>query len=274
MILFLQSVSVILTMVNFFLIKKKEQSIPDTIAGGQAVLKIVDGVSAALSNDTLAKVSAPFHCKREATRITTHRLVLGGRLDELLSEVVPVLVVGSLLNDNLLEVVRELEDDVLVLLGQLQVIVGSYAFLRNGRSTQAPKLLAVIPTVNHGSSFVRKPPSKVGGAHHRHRGVQVRRLQQRQTRNSREIYRGQLRTRIETGKGKTKKVSNQYRAGPSWRKLTMIAVKVRRRGARMRGGGGRLRERARQLFWLNQQQKQREGKEGCGDGVAGNYSSI
>lgn len=41
----------------------------------------------------------------------------------------------------------------------------------------------------------------------------------------------------------------------------MIAVKVRRRGARMRGGGGRLRERARQLFGLtNNKNKEREKK--------------
>ena len=63
-----------------------------------------------------------------------YRFALGGSVDELLAEVLPVLVGGRLLNDNLLVVVRQLEDDVLVLLRQLQVVVGSYALLRNGGS--------------------------------------------------------------------------------------------------------------------------------------------
>lgn len=61
----------------------------------------------------------------------TYRLALGGGVDELLAEVLPVLVVRGLVNDDLLGVVRELVDDVLVLLAQLQVVVGRDALLRD-----------------------------------------------------------------------------------------------------------------------------------------------
>lgn len=64
----------------------------------------------------------------------TYSLGLGGGVDELLAEDLPVGVIGSLLDDDLLVVVGELEDNVLVLLVELQVIVGGYALLGNGRT--------------------------------------------------------------------------------------------------------------------------------------------
>jgi len=61
-------------------------------------------------------------------------------IDELFAEVLPIIIIGSLLDNNLLVVIRELEDNVLVLLRQLQLIVSGYAFLRN-RGTAALDLL-------------------------------------------------------------------------------------------------------------------------------------
>lgn len=69
---------------------------------------------------------------------------LGGSVDELLAEVLPVLIRRSLLNDNLLVVVAELVDDVLVLLGKLQVVVGSNALLRNGSSVKLDVKLVFV----------------------------------------------------------------------------------------------------------------------------------
>jgi len=61
----------------------------------------------------------------------TYRLALGGGADELLAKVLPVLVGRGLVDDDLLVVVRQLVDDVLVLLAELQVVVGGDALLRN-----------------------------------------------------------------------------------------------------------------------------------------------
>ena len=61
----------------------------------------------------------------------THGLALGGSVHELLTEVVPVLAVRGSLDDDLSVVIGQLEDDVLVLLRKLEVVVGSYALLRN-----------------------------------------------------------------------------------------------------------------------------------------------
>jgi hypothetical protein len=79
----------------------------------------------------------------------THRLGLGGSIDELLAEVLPVLVGRGLLHDNLLVVVRQLVDDVLVLLVELQLVEGSDALLaglrsrwEEGRATSAVVSLA------------------------------------------------------------------------------------------------------------------------------------
>ena len=52
-------------------------------------------------------------------------------VDELLAEVLPVAVARGLVDDDLLVVVRELVDDVLVLLAELQVVVGGDALLRD-----------------------------------------------------------------------------------------------------------------------------------------------
>lgn len=81
-------------------------------------------------------VVASFRRKRDGRAVKTNSLGLGGGVDELLAEVLPVLVVGGILDDNLLEVVAELVDDVLVLLGELQVIVGSDALLADGSSVK------------------------------------------------------------------------------------------------------------------------------------------
>lgn len=64
----------------------------------------------------------------------TYALGLGGGVDELAAEVLPVLVVRSLLDDDLTVVVRQLVDNVLVLLVKLEVVEGCYALLRDGSS--------------------------------------------------------------------------------------------------------------------------------------------
>lgn len=63
-------------------------------------------------------------------------------VDELLTEDLPVALVRGVLDDDLLVVVRELEDDELVLLVELQVIVGRYAVLGNGRSAAGERLVS------------------------------------------------------------------------------------------------------------------------------------
>lgn len=68
--------------------------------------------------------------------MSAHHLVLGGSIDEFLTEVLPVLIGRSFLDNDLLIVVGQLEDDVLVLLGQLQIIVRRYAFLCDGGPVQ------------------------------------------------------------------------------------------------------------------------------------------
>ena len=59
----------------------------------------------------------------------TYGLALGSGVHELLAEDFPVLVVRGIIDDDLAVVVRQLEDDVLVLLGKLGVVVRSYALL-------------------------------------------------------------------------------------------------------------------------------------------------
>lgn len=84
-----------------------------------------------------------------------YRSVLGGGVEKGLTEALPILVVGGGLNNNLLVVIRELVDDVLVLLAELQVIVGSYALLRNGGSEKVRRVSCVVrrrsrlPPVQH-----------------------------------------------------------------------------------------------------------------------------
>lgn len=120
-------------------------NVPNAIARSKVVLKVIDGISTSLANNTLVAPSAfkfkssvgDQHAKNDALegkKKKTDRFALGSRIDQLLAKVLPVFVGGGILNDNLLEVIGELEDDVLVLLGQLQVIVGLDAFLRNGCS--------------------------------------------------------------------------------------------------------------------------------------------
>lgn len=63
---------------------------------------------------------------------------LGGGLGvvELFAENLPILAVAGLLNDNLLKVVRQLEDDVLVLLVELEIIPCGDAFFVDGCSVR------------------------------------------------------------------------------------------------------------------------------------------
>jgi len=60
---------------------------------------------------------------------------LGSSIDQLFAE---ILVLGPILagavDNNLLVVIRQLEDDVLVLFGELEVVVGGYALLVDGSS--------------------------------------------------------------------------------------------------------------------------------------------
>lgn len=63
--------------------------------------------------------------------MATYVLVLGLGVDELLAEILPVAVVRSLVDDDLLVVIGELVDDVFVLLVELQIVVGGDAFLRD-----------------------------------------------------------------------------------------------------------------------------------------------
>jgi hypothetical protein len=88
--------------------------VSDTIARGQVVLEVVNGVTGTLAN------GASF--------------ALGGSVDERLTEVLPLLAVGSLLDNNLLVVVRELVDDELVLLVKLKLVECGNAVLGNGGS--------------------------------------------------------------------------------------------------------------------------------------------
>jgi hypothetical protein len=64
----------------------------------------------------------------------TYTLALVRGANELLAEGLPVLISRGLLDNDLAEVVRQLEDDPLELLRQLQVIVRSDAILRDGGS--------------------------------------------------------------------------------------------------------------------------------------------
>ena len=64
-----------------------------------------------------------------------YSLALGGRVDQLLAE---VLVLGAILagalDDNLLVVIGKLEDDVFVLFVELELVIGRYALGVDGSS--------------------------------------------------------------------------------------------------------------------------------------------
>lgn len=113
--------------------------VADTVSRGEAVLEVVDGVAGALADSTLFKRLAHLLYPAQSQERETNSAALGGGVDKLLAELLPVLVIGSLLNDDLLVVVAELVDDVLVLLVELQVVVGSDALLGNGRSAGIKK---------------------------------------------------------------------------------------------------------------------------------------
>jgi hypothetical protein len=61
----------------------------------------------------------------------TYGLALRGGVDELLTERLPVLIRRGLLNLDFAVVARQLEDDVLVFLGELEIVVGGYAVRRD-----------------------------------------------------------------------------------------------------------------------------------------------
>lgn len=122
-----------------------DPNVPNAVAGGEVVFEIIDSISASLANSALVahqhSTSKKGNKENQSTRdefsfcrVCTNRFALGGRVDQLLPEVLPVAIGGGILNDNLLEVVGEFEDDELVLLGELQVIIGCDAVLRNGCS--------------------------------------------------------------------------------------------------------------------------------------------
>ena len=67
-------------------------------------------------------------------RTASYHLVLGGGVDQLLAEGLPVFIGRSILDNDLTVIVGQLEDDVLVLLVQLEVVVGGDALLANGSS--------------------------------------------------------------------------------------------------------------------------------------------
>jgi hypothetical protein len=112
--------------------------LPHTLAGSQLIFDIVDGITGSLAHGTLIQrsVNTVSSTMRRIGRRgdNTYRLALGRGIDKLLAEVFPVLVVRGLVDDDLLVVVRELEDNVLVLLAKLQVVEGLDALLRNGSS--------------------------------------------------------------------------------------------------------------------------------------------
>lgn len=63
---------------------------------------------------------------------STYGSGLGSGIDKLLAKVIPVLIRGGFLDDDLSVVVGQLEDDVLVLLRKLEVVVvRSNALLRD-----------------------------------------------------------------------------------------------------------------------------------------------
>lgn len=83
--------------------------LPCALAGSELVLDIVDGVPGSLADSSLvwrSVISAsPSADKRRRPRAMTYRLALGGGVDELFAEVLPVLVVRCLVDDDLLVVV-------------------------------------------------------------------------------------------------------------------------------------------------------------------------
>lgn len=74
--------------------------------------------------------------------MTTHSLALRLGVDQLLAKVfVFGAILAGALNDNLLVVIRELVNDVFVLLVELEVVVGRYALLVDGSSAVQSRTL-------------------------------------------------------------------------------------------------------------------------------------
>lgn len=113
-------------------------SLPCTLTASEFILDIVHGVPGSLADGSLVlTVSSDPRFRNSGQelavlgRMATYVLVLGLGVDELLAEILPVAVVRSLVDDDLLVVIGELVDDVFVLLVELQIVVGGDAFLRD-----------------------------------------------------------------------------------------------------------------------------------------------
>lgn len=91
-------------------------------------------------------------------------------VDESAAEFLPVLVVARVLDDNLLKVVRQLEDDVLVLLAELEVVPGGDTLLVDGCSARG--LLLVSSLVLAVEPCHCLGPSQAGWVERGRRGVQ------------------------------------------------------------------------------------------------------
>lgn len=165
--------------------------------------------------------------QRKCSQRCANRLAaLGSGVDELLAEALPVLVGRGLLDDNLLVVVRQLVDDVLELLGELEVIVGSYALRGNGRSGSAATLAPSPTNLCHQSPRSRMSAPSQGGGHE-------------------ETMSSPLDGKCEEGYEPGLRLDSTVSCGARlWlcRRLTIVAVCVRRRLVGMRGDGLRARQ--------------------------------
>lgn len=112
---------------------------------------------------------------------------LGGSVDELLTEVLPVAVVGGVLDNDLLVVVGELVDNVLVLLVKLQVVESSYAVLGNGGSVSKKQIMRLARLSQNWLSGCCVLPR--GGRHNHDRGGGEMRSEARSSRGENESLR-------------------------------------------------------------------------------------
>jgi len=125
----------------------KSRNIPGSLARRELVLDVINGISGTLANGALrtnkesvsqcplTTCHTGFELCSIAARGRTYSLAFALSVDELLAEVVvlgPVL--AGAVDDDLLVVVRQLVDDVLVLLVELELVVRCYALLVDGGS--------------------------------------------------------------------------------------------------------------------------------------------
>lgn len=79
----------------------------------------------------------------------THSSGLGGGVDELVAEDLPVFLGRGVLDDDLRVLVVELVDDELVRLVELEIVVGSNALLRGGSTEKELMLVDVRSLGQH-----------------------------------------------------------------------------------------------------------------------------